>query len=53
MSSALLVYAVYVFGATQDPQARPLTEPFLHHPDLDVREEAVCALAEIAATDSS
>ena len=46
MSPELLAHAVYIFGATQDPQARPLIEPFLSHRDPNVREEAERALAE-------
>ncbi|WP_415958728.1 HEAT repeat domain-containing protein [Streptomyces sp. 021-4] len=47
MTGELLAHSVYIFGATRDPQARPLIEPFLHHPDADVREEARQAAAEI------
>ncbi|WP_236056032.1 MULTISPECIES: hypothetical protein [Streptomyces] len=47
MTGELLAHAVYIFGATRDPQARPLIESFLHHPDADVREEARRAAAEI------
>ncbi|WP_405510374.1 hypothetical protein OG323_01650 [Streptomyces cyaneofuscatus] len=47
MTGELLAHSVYIFGATRDPQARPLIEPFLQHPDADVREEARQAAAEI------
>ncbi|WP_101254338.1 hypothetical protein [Streptomyces barkulensis] len=49
MEHELLEYALYVFGATQDPRARPLIEPFLLHPDPRVREDARLAAAEITA----
>lgn len=44
----LLEYALHIFGATQDPRARSLIEPFLHHPDPNVREEVRLAYAEVA-----
>jgi len=50
MEPELLAHALYIFGATHDPQARPLIEPFLNHPDTDVREEAERAAAEITAS---
>lgn len=49
MEHELLEYALYVLGATHDPRARPLIEPFLHHPDPRVREDARLAAAEITA----
>lgn len=49
MEHELLEYALYVLGATHDPRARPLIEPFLHHPDPQVREDARLAAAEITA----
>lgn len=49
MERQLLVHTLYIFGATRDPQARPLIEPFLQHPDPEVREEARLAAAELAA----
>ncbi|MFJ8062981.1 hypothetical protein [Streptomyces sp. NPDC096142] len=51
MEHELLEYVLYVLGATHDPRARPLIEPFLHHPDPRVREDARLAAAEIAATE--
>ena len=53
MSSELLAHAVYIFGATQDPRARPLIEPFLSHRDPSVRNEAERALTEIPANGST
>ncbi|MEV5944055.1 hypothetical protein [Streptomyces sp. NPDC051994] len=50
LTPELLEHALYIRGATQDPQASPLIGPFLRHPDPDVREEARLATAEI--TDS-
>ncbi|MFJ1709895.1 hypothetical protein [Kitasatospora sp. NPDC088346] len=52
MERALLVHTLYILGATHDPQARPLIEPFLHHPDPEVHEEARLAAAEITAVES-
>jgi HEAT repeat protein len=52
MPAELLAHAVYIFGATQDPRARPLIEPFLSHPDSNVCDEAEHALMEIPATGS-
>ncbi|MEU0672032.1 hypothetical protein ABZ330_03950 [Streptomyces sp. NPDC006172] len=49
MERELLAHALYISGATHDPRARPLIEPFLVHPDADVREEAERAAAEIIA----
>ncbi|WP_017590113.1 hypothetical protein [Nocardiopsis ganjiahuensis] len=46
----LLEYALYIFGATRDPRARPLIEPFLHHFCPNVREEARLAAAELAVS---
>ncbi len=50
MAGELLAHTVYIFGATHEPQSWPLIEPFLHHPDADVREEARRAAAEITAS---
>ncbi|MFF9373821.1 hypothetical protein ACF1BB_04615 [Streptomyces griseoluteus] len=50
MEPELLAHAIYIFGATYDPQARPLIEPFLNHPDTDMREEAERAAAEITTS---
>ncbi|MFI6060536.1 HEAT repeat domain-containing protein [Streptomyces sp. NPDC051286] len=50
MERELLEHALYILGATHDPLASPLIEPFLHHPDPEVREEARLAAAEITAT---
>jgi HEAT repeat protein len=49
MEHELLEYVLYVLGATHDSRARPLIEPFLHHPDPRVREDARLAAAEITA----
>ncbi|MFE7111910.1 hypothetical protein ACFU98_36675 [Streptomyces sp. NPDC057575] len=49
MERELLVHTLYIFGATHELRAYPLTESFLHHLDPDVREEARRALAEITA----
>jgi len=53
MTPELLAHALYIIGATQDPQTRPLIEPFLEHRDPSVREEAERALAEIRANDAT
>ncbi|MEV7147717.1 hypothetical protein AB0O05_14620 [Streptomyces sp. NPDC093084] len=50
MESELLACTLYIFGATHDPRACPLIDPFLGHPDRDVREEAERAKAEITAS---
>jgi HEAT repeat protein len=47
-----LAHTIYILGATHDPQARPLIEPFLNHPDPELREEARLATAEITASES-
>lgn len=47
MEPALLEHVLYIFGSTCDLQALPLIEPFRHHPDPNVREEARMAAAEI------
>lgn len=47
MERQLLVHTLYILGATHDPQGRPLIEPFLNHPDPEVREEARFATTEI------
>ncbi|AJE38794.1 HEAT repeat domain-containing protein [Streptomyces nodosus] len=52
MERELLEHALYILGATHASQARPLIEPFLHHPDPEVREEARLATAEITAAES-
>ncbi|WP_441250548.1 HEAT repeat domain-containing protein [Kitasatospora sp. McL0602] len=52
MERQLVVHALYIFGVTHDPKARPLIEPFLRHPDSEVREEAQLAVAEITAVES-
>ncbi|MER5603129.1 hypothetical protein [Streptomyces sp. NPDC002265] len=51
MARELLVHTLYILGATHDPQARPLIESFLHHPDAEVRQEARLAAAEITAVE--
>jgi HEAT repeat protein len=53
MEPELLEHALCILGATHDPQARPLVEPFLHHSDPQVREEARLAAAEIIASEGS
>ncbi|WP_405363588.1 hypothetical protein OG535_40110 [Kitasatospora sp. NBC_00085] len=50
MAGELLAHAVYIFGAIHHPQSWPLIEPFLQHPDADVREEARRAATEITAS---
>ncbi|WP_317448066.1 HEAT repeat domain-containing protein [Streptomyces collinus] len=50
MEPEVLAHAIYIFGATHDPQARPLIEPFVNHPDTDVREEVERAAAEITTS---
>ncbi|MFF4385160.1 HEAT repeat domain-containing protein [Kitasatospora sp. NPDC001547] len=52
MEPELLVHTLYILGATHDPRARPLIEPFLHHPDPEVRKEARLAAAEITTVES-
>ncbi|MFF9427477.1 hypothetical protein [Streptomyces sp. NPDC014746] len=52
MERALLVHTLYILGATHDPRGRPLIEPFLHHPDPEVREEARLATTEITGVES-
>ncbi|MET8631151.1 hypothetical protein ABZW30_47030 [Kitasatospora sp. NPDC004669] len=52
MERELVVHTLYILGATRDPQAQPLIESFLHHPDPEVREEARLAAAEITAVES-
>jgi len=47
-----LEHALYILGAAHDPQARLLIEPFLHHPDPEVREDARLATAETTASES-
>ncbi|AUG75734.1 hypothetical protein CFP65_0786 [Kitasatospora sp. MMS16-BH015] len=49
MEPELLEHALYILGATHDPRALPLIEPFLHHLDPQMREDARLAAAEIAA----
>ncbi|WP_037599871.1 HEAT repeat domain-containing protein [Streptacidiphilus rugosus] len=51
MEPALLEHALYILGATHDPRARSLIEPFLHHPNPQVREDARLAAAEITASE--
>jgi HEAT repeat protein len=51
MERELLEHALYVLGATYDPRARGLIEPFLQHPDPHVREEARLAAVEITASE--
>jgi hypothetical protein len=52
MERELLEHALYILGATHASQAQPLIEPFLHHLDPEVREEARLAAAEINAAES-
>ncbi|MGW9211897.1 hypothetical protein ACWGR4_33625 [Embleya sp. NPDC055664] len=51
MEHELLEYALYALGATHDPQARALIEPFLHHLDPRVRQNALLAAAETTASE--
>ncbi|MGX1675194.1 HEAT repeat domain-containing protein [Streptomyces sp. NPDC055400] len=51
MERELLEHALYILGATHDLRARLVIEPFLHHPDPQVREEARLAAAEITASE--
>ncbi|MFI0811878.1 hypothetical protein [Streptomyces echinatus] len=51
MERELLEHALYILGATHDPRARLLIEPFLHHSDPQVRDEAGLAAAEIPASE--
>ncbi|MDX3455661.1 hypothetical protein PV396_27610 [Streptomyces sp. ME02-8801-2C] len=51
MEPELLEHALYILGATHAPQASQLIEPFLHHPDPQVRKEAQLAAGEITAAD--
>ena len=53
LEPALMGYVLHIFGSTQDPRARPLVEPFLHHPHPEVREEARIAITEIAASETT
>ncbi|MFJ9916841.1 hypothetical protein [Actinacidiphila glaucinigra] len=48
-----LEHALYILGATCDPRARLLIEPFFHHPDPQVREDARIAAAEITASEGT
>ena len=57
MTAPLLEHALGILGATRDPDAHPMIEPYRHHPMDHVREAAAMALAELpdhntpAATD--
>ncbi|MFF4632696.1 HEAT repeat domain-containing protein [Streptomyces griseorubiginosus] len=51
MERELLEHALYILGATYDPRAWLLIEPFFHHPDPRVREDARLAAAEITASE--
>jgi hypothetical protein len=46
MERELLEHTHYILGATYHPQARLLIEPFLHHPDPKVREDARLAFLQ-------
>ncbi|MEU4093348.1 hypothetical protein [Streptomyces sp. NPDC026673] len=50
MEPEILGHAIYILGATHAPTALPMIEPFLAHPDQEVREEARLAAAEIIAS---
>ncbi|WP_330462086.1 hypothetical protein OIB37_35065 [Streptomyces sp. NBC_00820] len=50
METEILGHTIYILGATHAPQALPMIEPFLNHPDRDVREEARLAAVEITAS---
>ncbi|MET9221534.1 HEAT repeat domain-containing protein [Streptomyces sp. NPDC003300] len=52
MEPELLAHTIYILGATHNPRARPLIEPFLDHPDPELREEARLATDEITASES-
>jgi HEAT repeat protein len=47
MTPELLNHTLYILGATQDPAAAVLIQPFLDHTDASVREEATLALTDI------
>jgi HEAT repeat protein len=47
MPPNLLEHALYLLAATHDPQARPMIEAFLQHPDPTVRGYAAQALTEL------
>ncbi|MFJ4677231.1 hypothetical protein [Kitasatospora sp. NPDC088783] len=47
----LLEHCLYILGATHDPKARLLVDPFLHHLDPQVREAARLAASEITASE--
>ncbi|MBM7436865.1 hypothetical protein [Streptomyces sp. HB132] len=49
MTPELLLHSLFVLGATHDERARPLLEPFLRHPDPEVRAETRLAMDEITA----
>ncbi|MEV0416562.1 hypothetical protein AB0I68_39005 [Streptomyces sp. NPDC050448] len=51
MERELLEHALYILGASHDPHAHLLIEPFLRHPDPQVREDARLAAAEITASE--
>jgi HEAT repeat protein len=48
----LIGYVLAILGATHDPAARSIVEPYASHPDAAVREEAVDALVEIGGRPS-
>lgn len=50
MPRQLIEYALYILGETRDPDARPVIEPFLTHPDPAVRLDAAEALAELTSS---
>ncbi|GAQ67076.1 HEAT repeat protein [Streptomyces scabiei] len=50
METEILGHTIYILGAAHAPKALPMIEPFLNHPDQDVREEARLAAAEITAS---
>ncbi|MFJ7593425.1 hypothetical protein ACIQZO_39860 [Streptomyces sp. NPDC097617] len=51
MERELLEHALYILGASHDPHAHLLIEPFLRHPNPQVREDARLAAAEITASE--
>lgn len=51
MERELLEHTLYILSATHDPQPSPLIEPFLRHPDPQVREQARLAAAAFTAAE--
>ncbi|MGQ4406707.1 HEAT repeat domain-containing protein [Streptomyces hayashii] len=53
MTAPLLAHALGILGATRDPDAHPMIEPYQHHSVDYVREAAIMALAELPDRDTS